>query len=337
MSSDITVGIVGAAAERHCLYLKDELNKQGAAAVILDTVAMPSFPLALRSSGSLDIDEAMVNRSRLSGYEAGYNGQPLHPVQVFFLRALFLPTPSFDAGEIQEQIEREGYVAYAAQRERYATWLSWLKCLTVHGKLLINPVDTLLLHFAKPYQVEMLRMAGIPVPDTLVTGNGDDVLSFSRDRDVIYKPVAGGAHCHLLKEADKQPERLKTLKYAPAMFQEYVPGKDIRVFVLDGRILGAFELEGEGVDYRAGQASVTPISISETVAELCIRACRTVGLLFSGVDLKMREDGSFVMLECNPSPMFEGFDRTSPISIVSQLAAYMIDQAHARQKIAIPR
>lgn len=335
MSSEVTVGIIGAAAERHCVYLADELSRQGAVPVILDNIATPSFPLALRSGGSLT-DGRHASDAGLD-YDSAFNGQSLDHIGVFFLRALFLPTPSFDARDIQEEIEREGYIAYAAQRERYATWLSWLKCLPLQGRLLINPVDTLLLHFAKPYQVQMLRKAGIPVPDTLVTGSGEDVLRFARGRDIVYKPVAGGAHCQLLKEEDLQPERLKTLEYAPAMFQEYVPGKDIRVFVLDDRILGAFELEGEGIDYRAGQADVAPIRISEEIAELCIRACRTVGLLFSGVDLKLREDGSYVMLECNPSPMFEGFDMRAPVTIVSQLAAYMIDQAHARQHIALPR
>lgn len=310
---EICVGIIGAENERHTLYLKEELERQGAKAIILDNSPDKPFPLSFCHS------------------ESHYRDFDLSNCRVFFLRTLFLPTPAFDASVIAEQIRRFGYSAYAAERERYAAWLSWLKSAGFHGRLIINPVDTLLIHFAKPYHLECLRAANIPVPQTLVTGDPEKVLAFCRGREVVYKPVAGGALCRLLKEEDKTPERLALLEAAPVQFQEYIEGRDLRVFVLENKVIASFFIKGEGIDYResGGKVRVEPCEISPEIGRMCIKACQTLGLIFGAMDIKLRPDGSAVCIECNPSPMFEGFDRFASVSIVSQLAAYLIEKARA--------
>ncbi|UUZ94697.1 ATP-grasp domain-containing protein [Paenibacillus sp. P25] len=211
-------------------------------------------------------------------------------------------------------------------------WLSWLKGASYFGHAIVNPVDTLLLHFAKPYQIEVLRSAGIPVPETLVTSRPEELRTFCEQREVVYKPVAGGALCRLVTPQDFDAERLSALQTAPVQFQEYIPGDDLRVFVLNRQAIAAFLVGGEGVDYRSNTTRLEAVSIAPDVAELCVNACDALGLVFSGVDLKLRPDGSVVLIECNPSPMFEGFDRVAPVSVVSQLARYLIETAHLQQK-----
>lgn len=304
----ISVGIIGSTRERHCIYLQQELERQGAQVIILDNMPDSPYPLTFCEGDSEYEDYDLAN------------------TKIYFLRALFLPTPAFDSSNIKEQMKEEGYLAYAAERERYAAWLSWLKSAPYHGRLIVNPVDTLLIHFAKPYHLERLREAGIPVPKTLVTSNPEKVLAFSNNRDVVYKPVAGGAMCRLLKEEDKKTERLESLWTAPVQFQELIEGQDLRVFVLDGQVIASFIVAGEGIDYREGTHKLEFYEVSPQIAALCIKACKALGLIFSGVDLKLRPDGSVVCIECNPSPMFEGFDRVAPVSIVSQLANWLIEK-----------
>ncbi|MFS0727005.1 ATP-grasp domain-containing protein [Paenibacillus sp. 1P07SE] len=321
MTNELTIGIIGADKERHCLYLAEEIKRQGGKPVIMDTISEAAYPLSMSSVKA--------------GYGAAYNDYDAEAIHVYYLRALFLPTPAFDAGEIEAQIREEGYVAYAAQRERYAAWLSWLKCMPLHGKLLVNPVDTLLIHFAKPYQIESLRQAGIPVPETLVTSSAERLREFVRSRQVVYKPVAGGAHCRLLGEEDLAPERLEALGHAPAIFQEYIEGQDVRVFVLDGKAIAAFELDSDDVDYRLGGKAMRPVHVPDEIGSMCIAACSRLNLLFSGVDLKRRPDGSYVLIECNPSPMFEGFDRHALQPIVEILARYLLAEAEIRVLAAV--
>ncbi|RKD25543.1 ATP-dependent carboxylate-amine ligase [Ammoniphilus oxalaticus] len=308
--SELSIGIIGSETERHSLYLFEELERQGARPFIIDNMPNRPFPLTLLEEKS------------------HFEGRDLTETNVYFLRALFLPTPAFDATEVAE----EGYAAYAAERERYATWLSWLMSAPFHNRLIVNPVDTLMIHFAKPYHLERLRAAGIPVPKTLVTGNPAQLLDFSREREVVYKPVAGGALCRLLTAEDQHPERLEALATAPVQFQECIRGKDLRVFVVGGKVIASFIVEGEGIDYREGTHTVQPFEITPEIAEISIRACESLGLIFSGIDFKLRPDGSVVCIECNPSPMFEGFDQVAPTSIVSQLASYLIEQASQMKK-----
>lgn len=311
---EVSVGIIGSNNERHSLYLSQELERQGARALILDNVPDKPYPLSFVEGRSY------------------YEEINLTDTYVYFLRALFLPTPAFDTSTISDKLQEEdGYAAYAAERERYAAWLSWLMSAPYHGRLIVNPVETLMIHFAKPYHLERLRTAGIPVPKTLVTGNPEKLLAFSQNRDVVYKPVAGGALCRLLTEEDKQPERLESLATAPVQFQECIHGQDLRVFVLEGHVIASFLVEGEGIDYREGTNSVKPYEVTPEIASLCIKACETLGLVFSGVDLKLRPDGSVVCIECNPSPMFEGFDKVAPMSIVSQLASFLIEKSRQIQ------
>lgn len=291
--------------ERHCIYLSEELTRQGAEPLILNNAPDLAFPLSFH------------------GTKAFYNDQEISDLHVIFMRALFLPTPAFDASEIEDRMKEQGYIAYAAHRERYAAWLSYLKLAALQGKQVINPIDSLLLHFAKPYQTETLRSKGLPVPETLVTSNAELLLDFCQDKEVVYKPVAGGALCRKLTEADKQPERLDRLASAPVQFQEYIPGPDLRVFVLNGRVIASFILESDHIDFREGSADLSVYPLEPEIAELCIRACRELGLLFSGVDLKLRADGSVVLIECNPSPMFEGFDRV--LSGNERIAAQLAD------------
>lgn len=306
----LSIGIIGSSNERHTIYLYEELTKQGAYAHILDTAPNQPYPLSFSENRSC------------------YKGNDLANTHVYFLRSLFLPTPAF---EISRDVEKEGHIAYVAERERYAAWLSWFMTAPYHGRFIVNPVDTLLIHFAKPYHLERLRASGVPVPKTLVTSNPEMVLEFSRNQEVVYKPVAGGALCRLLTEDDKRPERLEALSSAPVQFQEYVEGDDLRVFVLGGEVIASFLIKGEGIDYRDRTYQLEHYELPPEIASLCTKACKSLGLLFSGVDLKLRPDGSVVCIECNPSPMFEGFDKVAPTSIVSQLASYLIDKARQHQ------
>lgn len=312
---EISVGIIGATNERHTNYLAKELERQGAQTLILDNSPNQPFPLSLHEEKS------------------EYENKDLANTNVYFLRALFLPSPAFNASKIKDQIEEHGYAAYAAERERYATWLSWLMSAPYHGRHIVNPVDTLMIHFAKPYHLEVLRANGIPVPETLVTGSPKKLLEFSQGRELIYKPVAGGALCRLLTDEDKQHDRLEALTTAPVQFQEYIEGKDLRVFVLDRQVIASFIVEGEGIDYREETKNLEHYKISPEIATMCIQACDSLGLIFSGVDLKLRPDGSVVCIECNPSPMFEGFDRVAPKTIVSQLASYLIEKASETDRL----
>jgi hypothetical protein len=134
----------------------------------------------------------------------------------------------------------------------------------------------------------------------------------------VYKPLAGGGRCRRLSAADLEPDRLRLLAGAPALFQEEVPGANIRVYVVGDRVAAAYEIVSEELDYRGAEDAVVPTALDAAEHDACLRAAAACDMTFTGIDLRRRPDGGFAVLECNPSPMFAGIERwtgAAPVSL----------------------
>jgi glutathione synthase/RimK-type ligase-like ATP-grasp enzyme len=158
------------------------------------------------------------------------------------------------------------------------------------------------------------------VPRTLWSNDPDEVARFSRQGPVIYKPVSGGARTRKLTVADLQPERLAKLSAAPVTFQELLPGDDVRVYVIDGRIRARLRIITQEIDFRQAEESIERIELPAEVDAQCIRAAKILGLRYTGMDLKADCDGKYHILELNPSAMFLGFDRMAGTDVCGDLA-----------------
>lgn len=171
----------------------------------------------------------------------------------------------------------------------------------------------------KPLQLTLLEQAGLPVPRTLWTNNADHVLRFAEMGPAIYKPIVGGARTRELVEADLAPERLNQLTISPVTFQELLPGDDIRVFVLDGKIIARYQIVTDAIDFRQNEIAINNIKLSAKLEAQCIEACQLLGLRFTGMDLKYDAEGNAKILELNGSPMFLGFDAMAGTNIAGNL------------------
>jgi glutathione synthase/RimK-type ligase-like ATP-grasp enzyme len=180
-------------------------------------------------------------------------------------------------------------------------------------------------HFRKCEQLDALRSAGVPVPATLATNDPHAVVEFAREMGaVVYKPLAGGGRCRRLTDADLSAERLGRLAAAPVLFQAEVPGTNIRVYVVGGVVAAAYEIVSDELDYRGAEADVRPVLLGPVEADACRRAAAACGMSFTGLDLRRRPDGSFAVLECNPSPMFAGIQRHTGAEPVSDAFAELL-------------
>ena len=180
MSSSSSILVVGAPNEYHSAHIYNLLLQKGAPALLIDTYNFPEkISLSMRNS------------------EIFYNGSPLR-ISAAYIRTIFYSHPPYDLEENrneQGKLETEDwYIDLQAERQRQSLLSSAFRLLSSMPIPLINPVESFDLHFLKPLQIEILRNAGIPVPETLVTNNLDEVVQFKRAlKHVIYKPVAGGA------------------------------------------------------------------------------------------------------------------------------------------------
>ncbi len=203
------------------------------------------------------------------------------------------------------------YQHYGVQRDRADTLLGFLLTLELEGVAMFNPPSRTLTSRRKPYQLQVLRRAGCPVPETLITNDPVAARDFlGHFANVVAKPVAGGSLT--LSASALAPADLERLRRAPAILQERIQGRDLRVVVVDDRVVSsvAVNVPPGTLDFRAdetyqsGCASYDEAPLPAAVEQLCVRAARTLGLRFTGIDIKLTEDGEYVFLECNSSPIY---------------------------------
>jgi glutathione synthase/RimK-type ligase-like ATP-grasp enzyme len=180
----------------------------------------------------------------------------------------------------------------------------------------------------KPFQLALLEEAGLPVPDSLWSNDPEKVREFAKGRRAVYKPVAGGATTKELTAEDLTAERLKHLATAPVTFQTLLPGDDIRVYVLDGEIIASYRIVTKALDFRQNEEAIESIQLSSEVQNQCLSAVETIGLRFTGMDLKGDSNGVLRFLELNPSPMFLGFDKRAGTDILGCLVNTLVNHTN---------
>lgn len=296
--SGMNLGIIGPADDPQVAAVAARLRGHGHVPAALD---LGSFPARTR----LAIRDG---RPWAAGLDVA-------AVDAWYVRSLPLPLPF----RVQETAPD---TAYAAGREKRSFLAGYVVALEAAGAAMMNPPSTMAQHFCKLEQLDALRAADVPVPATLASNDPDTVREFAAEAGpLVYKPLAGGGHCRRLVDRDLTPERLGLLSRAPVLFQEEVVGRNIRVYVVDGRVVAAYEIVSDELDYRGAERAVlvTEVSPAEDVA--CRAAARACGMPFTGMDLRRRDDGSFAVLECNPSPMFAGIQRHTGDDPVSRALA----------------
>lgn len=206
-----------------------------------------------------------------------------------------------------------------AQIENLSTWL---KILRDKGITLINPpVDS-----TKYYQLFRLIDAQIPIPQTCITNSYYELQNFvSKVGQVIFKPLTGGEHCREVNQFVL--DSLRNQQSEPIIFQEYIKGSDIRVYLLNGEIISSHILENNKnyLDYRENPAFSTdefqyiPINLPEHVIKFCKNAANILNLPFTGIDIKIDEKGNYYLIECNSMPIYIDAEIKLKISITDKI------------------
>ena len=65
---------------------------------------------------------------------------------------------------------------------------------------------------------------------------------------------------------------------------------------------------------------VEPYPIDADLGERCVRLAASLGLEFSGIDLRITPDGEAVCFEVNPSPAFSYYEQAAGVPIAAALA-----------------
>lgn len=267
-----------------------------------------------------------------------YSGLDVGQLDGAILR--FIPRASvpYMRNDVELKLYEDWFAAYMHATERASFYMSWLLELAGAGVPLVNSPHAASVHQFKPFQIEALRRAGARVPRQLVSNDPDAVRAFASEvGEVIYKPVVGGALARLLDPT--AGEELELIRASPVIFQERVPGEDIRVTMVGDRVISAVAIETpEGTldfrsdpTYREQGGTYREVEVPERVRDQCRRAMRECGLEFSGIDLRQSGD-DWVFIELNSSPVYLEVERKMGHPITQALVNYVRERAMARRQ-----
>lgn len=109
------------------------------------------------------------------------------------------------------------------------------------------------------------------------------------------------------------------LRLSPVTLQEYIPGTNIRSYVIGESVYSA-EIRTEAVDFRDdSQAELIPVELPETIQQQCLAITKAFKLEWTAIDWRHQPTGEYVFLEANPSPMFLYFEQQTGFPITEAL------------------
>jgi len=196
----------------------------------------------------------------------------------------------------------------------------------------------------KFYTTALLQEAGLPTPETVVCeGVGDAMAAVRAMGDVIVKPIFGSMGHGMVRVSDPDVafRVLRSLQQVRAVFyvQRAVDhgGRDVRVFVVGGTVLGAIERRAPGGEWRtnvSGGGSARPFDLPPAWAELALRAAAAVGADYAGVDLLPSREGAVFVLEVNGIPGWHGLQQATGLDVAGAIVEHLVGRVPARRPAA---
>jgi gamma-F420-2:alpha-L-glutamate ligase len=195
--------------------------------------------------------------------------------------------------------------------------------------------DSIIASKDKMYANQILAQAGLPIPKTLLTRF--PVESALVERQIGFPcvlKVVTGSHgagvylCETPKQFEDLSELISSLDFRNSMIvQEYIKhseGKDLRVIVIGGKVIGAMLRESTDGSFKANISrggAGKPYEVDDELEMLSIQVSKTLNLDIAGVDLLFHPDG-YRICEANSSPGFRGFEEALSINIPEKIFAY---------------
>jgi len=199
--------------------------------------------------------------------------------------------------------------------------------LAAAGVTVVNSPKALECAVDKYLALVRIESAGLTVPPTVVCENAEAALAaFERlGGDVVVKPLFGSEGRGIVRVTDPELalrtfrtlERLQAVLYVQQFIEN--EGFDVRVLVLDGKVLGSMRRRANG-DFRTnvscrGVAEKHQATDQETAAAL--GAALAVDARFAGVDLLYGRDGTCYMIEVNAVPGWRAFQRVTGLDVAA--------------------
>lgn len=183
--------------------------------------------------------------------------------------------------------------------------------------------------------LQVLSKYDVDMPKTIFASNlssAKDVIALSGGAPLVLKFLEGtqGVGVVLVDSEAAAKSVLDAFNgmHVNILVQEFIKesnSTDIRVFVVDGKVVGAMKRKGVEGDFRSnihqgGSARVYKLNSVEK--KTALQAAKAMGLGVCGVDMLPSNRGPLVM-EVNSSPGFEGIEKATGLDIAGKVMEYI--------------
>ncbi|MBN2102226.1 MAG: RimK family alpha-L-glutamate ligase [Candidatus Aenigmarchaeota archaeon] len=185
--------------------------------------------------------------------------------------------------------------------------------------------------------IQKLSEANIPIPKTILAKFPISTRFVQKEFKfpVILKTISGSqGKGVVLCETKNSLEDITKLISKTAngenniIIQEFISesrGKDIRVYVLGGRAIGAMLRTSRGDKFKANFSSggkVENYPLNPELEWLAVESSRIVGLELAGVDILFDKNG-YKVCEVNSNPGFKGLEKATGLNIPQEIFNFL--------------
>lgn len=214
--------------------------------------------------------------------------------------------------------------------------VSCVKQLQLMGVPVVNHYLPIVRAKNKVRTMQIMKHEGIPIPRTVVIHNVeylDEAVRKLGSFPLILKTPHGslGLGVSIIESRRSMRSMIDlisgNLKESLIIIQEYVKeakGKDIRVFVVGGKIIAAMERQAKKGEFRANfhqGGSVGIVDLSKEEQEMALKATKAIGLHVAGVDIIRTTEGPKI-LEVNSNPGLEGIIQATGVNVAYHIVKF---------------
>ena len=204
------------------------------------------------------------------------------------------------------------------------------------GVIVINSSDAIDNTKDKLYSHQILAQSNLDIPNTMLLKHPIDVNFVEKHIGfpVIVKKISGSyGRGVFLCEDKKQLNQLVTMaeltkKSYDIIIQEFVKdtwGKDLRVFVVNNKVVGCMMRQSTDEDFRANISrggEGFPYEVNEQIEWLSSESSKALDLNIAGVDL-LFQNGGYKICEVNSNPGFEGMEQFTKKNIAGEIVNFI--------------
>ena len=205
------------------------------------------------------------------------------------------------------------------------------------GVVMINGSESIDAVKDKLYSQQILGQSNLPVPKTMLVRHpiNLELIEKNLSYPMIVKTLSGsyGAGVFLVEDRKQFRQLMKMAELTKPSYniivQEFIQdsyGKDLRVLVVNGKVVGCMMRQAVDGDFRANLTrggEAIPYQIDENIEWLGGECARLLHLDIAGVDL-LFNNGSYTICEVNSAPGFEGMEKYTNKNIAIEMVNYVV-------------